>query len=366
MEITVSESLKEFRNKKGNKQEDLADYLGISFQAVSKWERNEGFPDITLLPKIAAYYDVSVDDLLGVGKIREEEKINEYWEKSKEFSVVGNIDSEVALWKEAAHEFPNNLRVLNDYMSAMWNKNKRSDDPNEYADDIIKIGERILKEAVDDEWRRYSAIQVLCYIHARIGNKEKAKEYAGKAPIYMMTMQELCVRALEGEEAVNQIQRNIMDLTDMIHLNICQELKRKKEFNNDEKRYMYNYVLNLFKLLFSDGDFGFYYDRTNGLYLELAKCDAFDDDLEGTINNLTLAAEHAINYDTLEDGKEYTSFLVNRQKHHRSGTGSNSNGNESYYLLTHLKDKEFDFCRDDIRFNAIQEKLNEYAQARKW
>ena len=53
--ITLAENLKKLRRQKGLTQEGIAVFLGISFQAVSKWERGEGYPDITMLPVIANY-----------------------------------------------------------------------------------------------------------------------------------------------------------------------------------------------------------------------------------------------------------------------------------------------------------------------
>lgn len=62
----VSLKIAELRKKKGIGQQELAGALGVSFQAVSKWETGSTFPDITLLPSISEYFDVTVDELLGL------------------------------------------------------------------------------------------------------------------------------------------------------------------------------------------------------------------------------------------------------------------------------------------------------------
>ena len=56
--------LSELRKRKGYTQEELAEILGVSPQAVSKWENGLSYPDITLLPEIAHLFNVSIDELL--------------------------------------------------------------------------------------------------------------------------------------------------------------------------------------------------------------------------------------------------------------------------------------------------------------
>lgn len=72
---TVKLKIAELRKEKGIGQQDLADVLGISFQSVSKWENGVTMPDITLLPDIAEYFNVSVDEILGIKPLHQQEYI---------------------------------------------------------------------------------------------------------------------------------------------------------------------------------------------------------------------------------------------------------------------------------------------------
>ncbi len=62
--MTLGEKLTEKRKAKGLTQDSVAETLGVTPQAVSKWENNVSCPDITLLPEIASLYETSVDELL--------------------------------------------------------------------------------------------------------------------------------------------------------------------------------------------------------------------------------------------------------------------------------------------------------------
>ena len=64
MEMTIGKRIATLRREKGLKQDDLAQMLEVSPQAVSKWENDQTCPDISLLPKLAKVLGVSVDELL--------------------------------------------------------------------------------------------------------------------------------------------------------------------------------------------------------------------------------------------------------------------------------------------------------------
>ena len=61
--MALAENIKALRKKKGMTQEELAENLHISAQAVSKWETGQSCPDVEMLPKLAIIFDTSLDKL---------------------------------------------------------------------------------------------------------------------------------------------------------------------------------------------------------------------------------------------------------------------------------------------------------------
>ena len=77
MTLLIGENIKRLRRERNLTQEEMAAHLGISFQSISKWERGDGYPDIAMLPTLANYFGVSVDELLGISVIEKNDKYNE-------------------------------------------------------------------------------------------------------------------------------------------------------------------------------------------------------------------------------------------------------------------------------------------------
>ena len=100
MNIEIANRLQKLRKEKGYSQEELADALGISRQAVSKWERAEASPDTDNLICLAKLYNVSLDSLLDtdetVEEIKEEQK-EKAEEARVEFEKVDNDDKDTFL-----------------------------------------------------------------------------------------------------------------------------------------------------------------------------------------------------------------------------------------------------------------------------
>ena len=98
--MELSQKLKELRQSKNVSQEKLAQYLNVSFQAVSKWENGVSMPDITLLPDIARFFSITTDELLCVKSVDESRLYEEYCERGLEMHHCGKPKEDIlSLWQ---------------------------------------------------------------------------------------------------------------------------------------------------------------------------------------------------------------------------------------------------------------------------
>ena len=91
-ELNIGRCIVQKRKEKGITQEQLADYIGVSKASVSKWESGLSYPDILLLPELATYFNISVDELLGYSPQLTKEEIKKIYNKLLHEFAVKSFD----------------------------------------------------------------------------------------------------------------------------------------------------------------------------------------------------------------------------------------------------------------------------------
>ena len=351
MEINLKDKLRELRSRKKVTQEAVAEHLGITSQSVGKWERGEGFPDITLLPALALYFGVSVDDLLGVGKARQEERIRGILDETDRLTKKNDHDRCLEILYSAHREFPDDCRIMARIVEHVHWSERDSKDP-ESEDLAIRLGERVLAESDNEDLRRNTII-LLSRIYNVRGDKENAVRYAKMLGNYYQTSDENLMKILRGEEGTLKQQENIRELTYMLFSAILhspehrspEELIRRAETG-----------IALLRLIYEDGDFGFEWGGLFDAYDTIARAAAETKDVSRCLDALEEAARIALLTEKLwKHDMPHTSHLVDRLTDRPGETNE-------YELKPLLKDRLehnacFDFLREDERFRAICEKL---------
>ena len=109
--MSIGNEIKKLRSKKGLSQSELADVLHVSAQAVSKWESNTSYPDISQLPVIASYFGITIDELFEYPVDLEYERIDKMVENGKALTNEFFEHSESFLLNEIKKN-PKNHRAI--------------------------------------------------------------------------------------------------------------------------------------------------------------------------------------------------------------------------------------------------------------
>ena len=344
MELIFDKCLREYLDKRNKTQRELAEFLCISTQAVSKWCRGENLPDISLLPRIAAFLNVSVDELLGVGEIRKQEKIEEYNLKRLEHIGRRQYNENLELWQSAHREFPNDMMTLCCLSEALYLKEKYHE--------AVEAGERVLRESTDQPLRD-AAIRILCLSHSRLGNREKAQEYVNMGSNIWSSTLELKGLTVENDERRNNALLKLAAYLDMTGIALTECVGTDKE----QAIKLHEFFLNLLELYFDDGFMGCF--SISAMYRHIWLSDLYaEKGCEPKVRSHFEAAELcAEQFDSLPDRVAYTSAVMsgleldNTAKVLRGGISAKGE------LREWLQRENFDRWRDRDWFISLAERL---------
>ena len=197
--LSIGANIKRFRNQLNLTQDEVASHLGISFQSVSKWERGDGYPDIEMLPSLANYFGISVDELLGVSEKTKKEKYDEINAKWADNNKNGLHYENINLMRDALKKFPNDALLLVQLSTSLEKLDGTPDEKEKNLKESIAIQEQIINYCDDCEVRGATLFNI-CFAYQKIGEHEKALEQAKKLPNLYKARENALVYFLEGEE----------------------------------------------------------------------------------------------------------------------------------------------------------------------
>lgn len=169
----LSENLRKYRIIKNLTQEDVAEYLGITAQSVSKWERGESYPDITFLPALANIFETSIDLLIGMDTIRAEETRLNIHNKAVTYQRHGDYDAAEKTYRDALLIYPNKPGMLLGLASTLALKGN--------VNEAIELMERGLPLSINEK-QKSTMRATLCFLYLRAGQEEKANRLASELP----------------------------------------------------------------------------------------------------------------------------------------------------------------------------------------
>ena len=188
--MNIGTKIKELRKQRGITQEQLANSIGISFQAVSKWENNLALPDISLAPILAGYFGVSMDDLFDFHLTELEQKVDAICKDAYQYRE-SNPPKSRAILKEGLKQYPDNDILLNNLLYVI--------NYTENPDETIAIASK-LSESTRESDVKYDALRFLAYAYKAKGDIESAKAALEQIPeIYFTKLTEIAY-LLEGTE----------------------------------------------------------------------------------------------------------------------------------------------------------------------
>ena len=190
MSIKMGEKIRLLRKQKNISQEVLAQFLGVSFQSVSKWENETTMPDITLVPAIASFFGVSTDELFSFNLMEIEQKVERICTEAYQYRESDPAKSE-AILREGLKKFPGNDILLNNLLYTMRSPERSAE--------VITLCKSLIETTRFDDVK-YDALRILAETYHEQGESELTRITLEKIPELYFTKLELQAKLLAGEE----------------------------------------------------------------------------------------------------------------------------------------------------------------------
>lgn len=316
MQIELGKRMKELRQRDGRTQEDLARALGVTSQAVSRWEKGICYPDMELIPSLANYFGISIDELFGYQNGRAE-KIEALANRIDEMNRQNNgkdvcMDACIQLAREGLVEFPGNERLMLCLASALYNAGYVRYGEHHLTDEegydvfdtalhrtyrewqeAIKLYEKLLSTLEEGELRHRAVVELI-QLYVNIGETEKAAAVAETAPSISGCRELLLSNTCTGRKRAEAYGRTLLEVAKTFaNQMIYSVLVNKSHMKPEAAAQAVRNAICVYDLVCTDGNYGLHHGTLICLHLYLSEKLWLTGDHDGAFEALYAALEHA-------------------------------------------------------------------------
>lgn len=312
MTIYLGENIKRLRREKELTQEKLAEFLGVTFQSISNWERGESYPDISMLPEIAGFFRVSIDDLLGMSKAQAQQKIDEYLNI---YDTMRFKDTHFVFTKfeQAVKDFPADFRILVRYMELLMCEKTSKDNPGyeNMSREVLSVYDNIQNHCTDDNIRMWAKRLACEHLHTKsyfAENEEyqtMAEEILAEMPEMINTKDYLSTFLISDIRKHYEACSNLIEnLIFMMNNTVSHYCIYDDNFNAEYKIEAVTKMIDICNMIFNDGNYGRCWQNMIYNHGHLVRFFAETGNFDNALKNLALCAETAKKYDNLQQTSE--------------------------------------------------------------
>lgn len=365
--MTIGATIRQLRQEQDVTQEQLAEALGITSRAVSQWENDRTAPDISQLPALANFFDVTTDFLLGVDIKRKEEEVAKIIKHIQKYQEHGDHEASAKYLREQLKIYPNEPDLLTQLASALqtfyFHQGKADTEElkKEKSDEIIALCERALryyKPTDDNNFTKQVLIgQYVYYLH----DKEKGEELVMSLPNVYCTRERFLADLYEGKEALARRQSALLwSMTQMMH-RLFWEISRDDLYTYEQKIEILKTDDALTELI-TGGKPNFFHCKLSvnaateaELYLKIGE-------KEKALDMLEAAYDHAASYETHRVGEKYAPCWLSEMDDDQIKVlkmDPNTNFDTIYNIITKPENKFLEAFDGSERFEKLLKKLKE-------
>ena len=348
MVLNIAETLRSLRREKGITQEELAHAVGVTTQAVSKWERGEGYPDITLLPDIAEFFHVTLDTLCGINSQKQEREISSIIHATSDASYAEGV----RIAREGLTKYSRSVELKRNLARALMGCTATWTPPEEVLEEVIGLYEDILHHSPDPNPLSSYDISLLCQAYVSIGAIKKAKQMAMQMQGKYETQRLWCT-ILQGDELISHIQNSIIQTLPDIHF-MVKDLVKTDCYTTKEKIALCQKMIGVYALFDEDADWPLGMVFSYQFYMQIAVLSMELHDEASCLTALDKAADLAIRIDSLPTEGYPSSLLLNRIGfRYLSGTASD----RAFLREAMEAEAVFESLRKTAAYETIKAKL---------